>query len=463
MIDSHHDLFDGIERAQGIFIVAYAVVQSVPPSTDDSGPTDGEPRVDIPGAVGRSDKMRKRAAILLLAGMAGCHDAPLAVPGPPDMANQPLVDDFQAYAAAAVATYCQSRVDCGDIAASQHDACLHSKWLNNFTGNPWGGLDTGYSLEDAIRAGRVRLDRSKAETALQTDLEYNCACGGQFGAFDMGTYTRRGLIALVPVGGSCLADFECADGYCSGDIAFGFSCGGTCQPFLPTGAPCSYGHCGPSDWCPALGTNLTCVPRITLGQACDDSNNQETPCADGLWCMTSANPTMGVCSDAPSSGAGGPCVDNCNPGLYCDSMDICRPREAVGSACSNDYQCAGGLCCLGGSCQNNLVDIGGACDPTVADRLSSGCPADATCDPGSRTCVLPPSLAGAACHGDGDCYPYPNYPLVAPGSGWPYCDLTGHCGMRGMIGDPCNPNDANSCLSLHCDPGSRKCLSSCAR
>lgn len=196
-----------------------------------------------------------------------------------------------------------------------------------------------------------------------------------------------------PAGAACQSDFECGDGYC-GDWPGGYCFKARCQ--LDS-------ECGLDGYClPHEGTTV-CVARCYQASDC----RAGYVCTDG---PTRPGAAICVAEDdlAAWTGAGG----SKNPANNQPPPNNSAPKRAAGASCSQDAQCADGIC------ETDLPD--GYC--TAMCNSSSDCTGDAVCvDTGNgygacfARCDTPGSQSscrsGYVCWGlktrdDGICGPY---------------------------------------------------------
>ena len=166
---------------------------------------------------------------------------------------------------------------------------------------------------------------------------------------DAGVFVDAGSFCSI-LGPSCNPGLFCAgifpdNGYCSpvgGD-------GGPCPPYDAANGCADGLLCVGSGDSPDSGT---CLPPTDGGGGCLEGNdrNGSSGCIWGLVCVG------GICAAPPTSG---PCLQDvfsCDyRSSFCDPMtNTCQPKEALGSACSGDLQCASGLCDLTQRCGQTL-------------------------------------------------------------------------------------------------------------
>jgi hypothetical protein len=337
------------------------------------------------------------------------------------------------YQRAAVTALCAKYVRCGTISPSQEASC------QSFYNAQVGDLMQAYSIDQAVAAARVAWNGSAARACVDFIAASGCDFKSLLGISGNPscTSTARGL---VPIGGSCLSEGECQNGYCDSGNAGGSSgCPGTCKAFTATGSDCSGTvRCAPTDSCDS--SNL-CTTRVARGGDCSDPS---AICALGLVC--SGN----TCQ--PPGGAGAACavgfiLDTCADGLYCDDTStpaspVCKRRLAAGAACSSKQQCGDGLVCAdqgtGGVCAAP-VDIGHSC-------AASPCAGDALCDP-SQVCKLK-GQTGDDCTNSGCSFAN-------------FCNTANQCAPKVSYGSACDPNESSPCGVGDCDATSKTCIHVC--
>jgi hypothetical protein len=182
-----------------------------------------------------------------------------------------------------------------------------------------------------------------------------------------------------------------------------------------------------------------CAPSGTVGEGglCESD-----VCAGGLACTTrncdGASPCRATCEKPRANGSS--CDDDvdCTSGVCDQTKSVCVPVQPNGAECSNDTECVSGYC--DGHCTSR-VSSGAACDPT----FFYACPLGEQCNPKSRTCTAPETLAlGDVCGGavsDGD----NSFPCAAGST----C-IDGACRTTVAFGGSCA-----SAATTHCDDATR--------
>ena len=179
---------------------------------------------------------------------------------------------------------------------------------------------------------------------------------------------------LVPAGGACRSEIECAfgpgdDAVCSDGICEVLSnphaklsepCGGTCRQESSVQG-CEAGFAGNEDpslercytreglQCAHTGDTWTCQPLLDVGDSCADESQG---CVHGAHCDRESL----VCTLHSEDG---PCGDDdaCTPNAYCDlDLDHCVVSGIpIGEACNADQDCLSGTCNRFGFC----IEVGG--------------------------------------------------------------------------------------------------------
>ena len=247
------------------------------------------------------------------------------------------------------------------------------------------------------------------------------SCGAVFGG-------------LVPDGGACDFDLECAAGVCSTPG----SCAGTCAP--PTTQPVPV-PLGPGSFC-AFGGACGGDPGLTC---------------DGQFCRGDAG-TGSSCGPDPFYG-----FYRCSVGLFCDpTSTTCQPQIAKGGPCATGFfhnadpygRCQQGLICAGeavlvdggarlGTCEPPS-SFGAACTELASDEAqhSSGCVVGGVCSCG--VCVPPPT-SGACADGWAPCLP-----------GVSACDYVG-AGTCQPLSSFQNCSNGQQCVNGYCDISTNTC------
>jgi hypothetical protein len=231
-------------------------------------------------------------------------------------------------------------------------------------------------LKTSIAAGRIAYDGAKARACIEAAAESEC--GASLTAEDC-LDTFQGLI---PDGGACTTDEECAaTSRCSG--ADGCTAG-TCVHVPQRGEACTV-ECSEDAFCD--GDSDICLARLSNGAAC----TSEVQC-ESISCVD------GVCTARTRPGEGEACVSSCASNLVCaandEGMRVCRAPRTDGT-CTAPQDCP----------PDQLCQEGGTCGPYPI----AGQPCSYACASGSR-CIEGTCLAiietGSACERNGECRTY---------------------------------------------------------
>ncbi|MEP7119360.1 MAG: hypothetical protein ABJE95_00395 [Byssovorax sp.] len=258
----------------------------------------------------------------------------------------------------------------------------------------------------------------------------------------------------LPAGATCDISLQCQSGVCSTTFTYDFdyTCGvcvdpkkpgeacdatttcegrssctdGVCKSWGdPLGSPCQAAkgesNCLPDLYCP----KDTCVPRLHIGDTCDESYVAHEACPVGAVCsgkicqVVVEGKSGDTCDDivvkcgsgmfcadgqcrAPVAnvGLGGSCaVDVCAPDLRCngDKGLVCTAPKEAGESCWENRECAPGLICPA------LLQQNPVCSPPSAEGQpcisEDACDNGLTCDgsvAGAPVCV-PKANVGDAC------------------------------------------------------------------
>lgn len=152
---------------------------------------------------------------------------------------------------------------------------------------------------------------------------------------------------VVPAGGDCQDDFECADIRGERAICFydGTTVSGRCEAAIPPmrarrGDPCNTSCSGDCGSFPADPTTAACF--LDDGVVCDFN--------------------VGVCVSVP--GVGEPCpAYACLAGAYCDYLDlVCKAKKTAGASCEQGDECSIDTCrdgvCGPGSVASEEICLG---------------------------------------------------------------------------------------------------------
>jgi hypothetical protein len=316
-----------------------------------------------------------------------------------------------------------------------------------------------YSLDEAMAAGRVRIDDGKSSGCANTIRNGSCT------ALPLNETCDGLLVGLVSPGGACKNDSECAGGDCANAMGVSLSagCEGTCRAFTARGQACGGNNtapCGPEDFCEPM-TRL-CEARRAAGQPCATT----TACLSGLACIGAMQTTPGTCSGLSQQDQ--PCTSSsrCVAGLWCDTATggsrTCKPRLGAGDPCTITAACPDGLACIGAADGSaRCAEFLAPGSPCVARPMVgvAGCRLGNECDATTSTCRTRYKNVGDAC--TGSCPTSDD--LEANDL---YCDLASRtCQKRPLIGEPCTVGSGQPdvCLSpARCDPATMKCALICA-
>ena len=217
------------------------------------------------------------------------------------------------------------------------------------------------------------------------------------------------IVGSLPNGASCLAQNQCASGWCKGASDYlnegsDVVCG-VCSDPLGEGGSCCVDKCG-IEWAPCKSPLVCssyrgkCVKGAAEGEKCstsvDPTTLSTTPCAAGLTCTSSICKPQKSADPPLSSPVGKKEGENCSSssGERCESFLFCKQGKcekytlsavgqpcdvSVGQFCEDGLICASGVCSYGGS-----PDVGEPCDD--AHKCGSG----VTCLEGVCHIVSPP-------------------------------------------------------------------------
>jgi len=283
----------------------------------------------------------------------------------------------------------------------------------------------------------------------------------------------RGVVhAYSTIGDACyrtLGGFDqpCAEGYCE----MNHQCPGICTPYTPDDSACD-GECEPGSAC----LDDVCTKLPAVGESCEEHCLYDFPCVegdDGKACAA-LHASGDACDEShPCSSAFG-CVDGrcaklehgdrCVSYSQClDSMEcswdyeggtrgnVCQPVPGPGDHC--DFSCPENYGCIDpdfvddGSYCLALSDVGEAC-------YEIGCRDDLWCSYAERSSgeCLPQGGPGDFCYDADDSTP----PCLT--SPTLYVCIEEECALPGTIGEPCAPNDWQSCSEGWCSTEARLCV-----
>jgi hypothetical protein len=180
-------------------------------------------------------------------------------------------------------------------------------------------------------------------------------------------------------GRRCVADAQCASGYC----AYRWTGCGYCQPAPVDGAAPTDGYeCGP--WL-VLGDDKRCHAPGQTGATCDTN----APCADDLYCV------IGNCA---VGGSLGDACDDMHPcdwthGLMCDATSGKCAAVSLAKAGAPCDESAGFFTLRGEWCTGGTACVAAGAKKTCVKRIADG----ATCGATSPPCTGPSDCIGGVC------------------------------------------------------------------
>ena len=303
-----------------------------------------------------------------------------APPAPPGGAEIPLSDVHLARAAAT----CEALTRCGATAVIEErvgEDCV-------------AGLEHqirqlyGEAVAEAVNAGRVAYDGEAAWRCAQGTLWAPCRL------FETEPSCAQVFEGLIPPGGACDIDLECAGpAWC--DASAG--CPGVCAPSGGHGSPCTADrHCAGLASC-RLGT---CQRKLSLGSRCSPDGAE---CLGLLTCgvVVPGKPARFCRNPFEGLDAGALCrPGGCGAGLYCrfavDGAHRCVPRRPEGDPCFHGFPnaCVSGRTCDWGA-EEPRPELEGRC--VASPTEGEACWVD--CAPG-HVCLHSDTLDGAPgrCH-----------------------------------------------------------------
>jgi hypothetical protein len=213
-----------------------------------------------------------------------------------------------------------------------------------------------------VQAGKVKYDGAAASECLTALAAQSCPLSAS-PPLKYPEACRKAFQGTAVAGEPCFINQECVSGSCNlPPTADGTTCiAGTCDAVVVPAAQgeiCTFATQQPScvdgTDCRAIagGTSMTCQPQVALGGACGGPED----CVAGLSCLENALGAV-TCQALPSEGQ--PCVPSGVPcAAFVDICDVtshtCVRRSGVGGGCPTGQECV----------------------------------AYATCDAGTRKCVL---------------------------------------------------------------------------
>lgn len=295
------------------------------------------------------------------------------------------VDDFERELLDAVCTFAVACEEMPDRAT-----CLAAKPLLNF--------DAFATLEVDVAAGTATYDGQAARACIDAFKRFASCKATQIGDPQLAVAVcGRVFLGMVPPGGACFFNEECADrGICARiDCTAQGCCAGTCvaRPApIPAGGYCSnsvpYEECVEGTVC--SNASHTCEVPVAPGARCTESDI----CVVPYECRNIDSATLvGTCTPPPDRGQ--PCGTAgisyaCNDERdTCDDVaHVCKARIPAGGACT--FRCAYYAECDGTTCVQR-PGLGATCDPTVPE---GDCLGNLDCDPTTSVCTAP---AGGSC------------------------------------------------------------------
>jgi hypothetical protein len=315
---------------------------------------------------------RARGGIALAAALFGCNG------------NELTPSEFFTQSESII---CSFQVECGQLPDRETCRALLDT------------ADEAAEAQNAIDSGRAAFDAEAANACLDA-LRAQLTCKvAAYGLFAAPAPCAERLTGLVPVGGACFADAECAgDAACDGENSAGSCSAGTCvatgRPPPPAGEgdDCTEAGCAAGLFCLREVLHATCTRIGSEGEPCQGLGT----CRDGFACDAPygfeigscvapayrgaacdpaldfvacdlitdvCDPTAERCVPRPRPGA--PCSpdpDLCVRYAYCDG-GICKPKPGLGDFCSDARSapdCLTGLSCVDGRC---VLDDTPACLP----------------------------------------------------------------------------------------------------
>lgn len=261
------------------------------------------------------------------------------------------------------------------------------------------------ALEAAPGRSFADFDASAAEACVEATK--TAECEALVDRVPLMPSCRSHFAAASAVGGPCIGDVDCIDGWC---FQRDDGCG-RCQGYRQSGETCGGADesCGTERACVRAHDNsMNCRPRRPEGHSCQ----WDDECSAGLFC----HPTNVVCERQREPG------------------DVCHNDPDVDD-CRYDAVCISGICIAGVE-----LDLDDLCDEP--DRL---CPVGTFC---SNTCLAVKAtgdrcveLEDDACGAAGAC-------------------VDGFCRHRGSVGGPCqNGRDCRG--GLTCREGECQLLGAC--
>jgi len=186
-------------------------------------------------------------------------------------------------------------------------------------------------LNAGVTAGRLKYDGAAARACMD-QMQGQCSALMQEAPL-AGPGCETVFKGLVPNGGDCAADIECATpGYICPIAQNAQS--GKCQAPPKEGQPCANFLCEEGLICGNVNNTPTCVKLL----------------ADGAACSISFECASGNCSASKCASAQRKIGDACSFSIecdqsYCDSQtNKCTTPKADGAACNDPGECQSGQC-----------------------------------------------------------------------------------------------------------------------
>ncbi|MCG5053594.1 MAG: hypothetical protein KA712_11590 [Myxococcales bacterium] len=259
-----------------------------------------------------------------------------------------------------------------------------------------------------------------------------------------GAVCTNNSCGLKPLGGTCKNGGECASGQCVDEVCCESACTGTCQycAFPTSRGKCTEVPAGsddPRDVCKAKDPNTCKENGRCNGNGACQLFAEATPCSEQS-CNSTSNMLvyarqcdgLGTCkkvkedtSCAPHTCSGNACADSCSRDDQCVAPNSCVSslcgKRKPGQLCSNNDQCASGICtgegvccttACSGTCKSCKVagkegtcsDVPSGQDPLnqCEAKTSSTCGTTGVCDGAGKCAVYDSGVicAGATCSGD---------------------------------------------------------------
>jgi hypothetical protein len=243
-----------------------------------------------------------------------------------------------------VAAYCGYLLRCG--LASDADWCARTQ-------HPSLALYTA-----SVQAGRMRYDDVVAQRCFARLASQSCTVGG-FRSLEAEDSCRDLLVGVVPAGGACFSDRDCAGrAVCQGGPSNSWGPSSSCAPGVcgqPRPPRTADGPCEIDDDCLGGGVcnrlsydpsaSPRCLPRYH--EDCGAPGN----CTGEKTCV--ADPATFELRCVAHTADGESCAERLSKcaGLssFCDGT-TCRPRGRAGAACEGILSCRADLECIAGTC-----------------------------------------------------------------------------------------------------------------